>query len=69
MIPRGIKPKALRQLLQQVEAAGHAVSITRNNHIRIDTPKGPYFTSYTTSSARTIPNVRSALRKRGVDIP
>jgi len=69
MIPRGIKPKALREVLAAAEDAGATVSLTRGNHVRVETPEGPYFTGSTASDGRVIRHLRSDLRRRGIDIP
>lgn len=57
-----------RRLVMQLERAGLQVSITQKGHIRIETPKGPVFTSGSPSDWRSLKNMVARLRARGVEI-
>lgn len=69
MVPRGIKPKEFRQLLQRVERLGCEVVLTRGNHVKVTTPSGGHvIASYTMSDPRGMKNLISELRKRGIEL-
>ena len=67
-VPRGITPKDRRQVIQTAADDGCHVTITNGGHVRILTPKGPYFTGTTGSDARSLRSLRVDLRRRGVNI-
>lgn len=64
----GVTNRDVKALLREVMKAGHAVSLTRGGHVRIDTPQGPYFTGSTTSDWRAVRSLRCDLRRRGVEV-
>ena len=65
---RQVKPKQLGDLYRQARDLGCAVSVTGSNHIRVDTPRGPVFSSRTSSDQRSVQNLRSQLRRKGVAV-
>lgn len=67
-VTRGMTNRDTRKVVREAIKAGCGVSITGGNHIRIDTPQGPYFTGLTTSDQRAHLNLRRDLRRRGVAI-
>lgn len=64
----GVTNRDQRAVLRQAQELGHRVSITRGNHIRVDTPNGPVFAGLTSSTHRAARMLRAALRRKGVDL-
>jgi hypothetical protein len=66
---RAVKPRELRTVYEDAEAAGCTIEITRSTHIRVTTPAGRIFTGPVTSSDRRgYHRTRSDLRRMGVAI-
>lgn len=59
----------LKALQRTATRAGWRVEVTRHNHLRWKSPDGKhvYFTASTPSDHRAIRNIRSELRKRGLE--
>lgn len=60
--------KELRKILRAAEKQGCAISITRNNHVKIDTRNGIVFCAKTPSDRRGLLNLRAILRQKGLDL-
>ena len=65
----GVSPRAYRDLIQKAVDQGWSASTTGGGHLRLDPPNGggPVFTAKTSGGGRSARNLRSLLRKRGVD--
>jgi hypothetical protein len=64
----GVTNREQRAVLRQAQEKGHRVSITRGNHIRVDTPNGPVFTGLTASTKQAARMLTAQLRRKGVDL-
>jgi hypothetical protein len=64
----GVTNRDQRAVLREAQALGLRVSLTRGNHIRVDTPNGPVFSPLTSGTKRAGRNLRSALRRKGVSL-
>ena len=54
-----------RKVLDEVARLGGTVEWTRGDHLRINTPQGPYFTGKTPGDFRWVKKITSDLRKMG----
>jgi hypothetical protein len=65
----GITPRAYRDLIAKAVDQGWTASSTGGGHIRLDPPGkgGPIFAAFSSGGGRGVQNLRSMLRKRGVD--
>jgi len=63
---KGAKPKAYRQLLERVDAAGYTVTLRNGGHFRVEAPDGVVFCTATMSDWRGMKNVKRDLRRYGV---
>lgn len=67
-VPRGVKPKELKNLLRDVWATDGWLVVGTNNHVKVISPDGEkIFTSVTARSPRVVDQVRSDLRRIGWD--
>lgn len=61
--------KDWKRFLKEVEAAGCEIETTNGGHVRIKTPtEGLVFAPSTPSDYRSLANIRSVLRRKGVAI-
>jgi hypothetical protein len=66
---RGIRPRAYRDLIAIAVAQGWTVAPTKGNHWKLTPPDdGPFIIcAHTSGGGRGVQNLRSMLRKRGVE--
>jgi hypothetical protein len=64
----GITNREQRAIVREAMKAGCEVTITRSQHVRIETPQGPYWTGLTGSSRNAHRILRRELIKRGVPL-
>jgi hypothetical protein len=64
----GVTNRDQRAVLRRAQDAGMRVSITRGNHIRVDTPNGPVFSGLTSGTRQAARMLTAALRRKGVDL-
>lgn len=62
----GVTNREQRAVLRLAQEKGHRVSITRGNHVRVDTPNGPVFVGLTSSTRQAARMLRASLRRKGV---
>jgi hypothetical protein len=65
---RGITNREQRAVIREAIKAGCVVTITRSQHVRIETPDGPYWTGLTGSSRNAHRVLRRELIKKGVPL-
>jgi len=66
---KGVKPKEHRDLMLKVLAQGWTATVTGSGHIKLTPPDGtaPIIAAMTAGDRRGTLNLRSRLRRHGVD--
>jgi hypothetical protein len=69
-IIRGVRPQEARSLMRRAVRQGWAITVTNGGHIRLTPPDGgtPIIAALTSSGGRGVNNLRSLLKRAGVDV-